>query len=38
MHESRAPGYVERREYFDASPAFECGKSYRAWIDGGDMH
>jgi hypothetical protein len=41
MHESRAPGYAERREYFDASLAFECGfKPYRAqpWIDGGDMH
>ena len=40
MHESRAPGYAEWREYFDASLAFECGKPYRAqpWIDGGDMH
>ena len=40
MHESRAPGYSERREYFDASLAFECGKPFRAqpWIDAGDMH
>jgi hypothetical protein len=40
MHESRAPGYAERQEYFDASLAFERGKPYRAqpWIDGGDMH
>ena len=40
MHESRAPGYTERRECFNASLAFECGKPFRAqpWIDGGDMH
>jgi hypothetical protein len=30
MHESRVPGYVERREYFNASLAFECSKPYRA--------
>jgi hypothetical protein len=30
MHESWAPGYAKRREYFDASLAFECGKPYRA--------
>jgi hypothetical protein len=43
IHESRAPGYAERREYFDASLAFEWTKPYRGyraqpWIDGGDMH
>jgi hypothetical protein len=40
MHELRAPGYAERREYDDASLAFECDTPYRAQpcIDEGDMH